>query len=101
MIGVGRRQDHLRRNVAFSVSAIGASFIAGFRRHPNGIIDDALFEVSSHIAALREPAAAISAGVRLGAGVVVEVGLQVMLLGESFRAQGALVGFQAGVKSSV
>lgn len=50
-----------------------------------------------HVAALREPAAAISAGIRLGAGVVVEVGLEVMLLGESLGAEGALVGFQAGV----
>lgn len=50
-----------------------------------------------HIAALGEPAAAISTGVRFGAGVVVEVGLEVMLLGESLGAQGALVGLQAGV----
>lgn len=54
-----------------------------------------------HIAALREPTTAIGAGIRFGTGMIIKVSLQVMLLGESLRAEGALIGFQAGVQSSV
>ena len=54
-----------------------------------------------HVAALRELATAIGAGIRLGTGMIIKVSFQVMLLSESLRAQSALIGFQAGVQSSV
>jgi len=54
LIGIGRRQDHLRRYAVFGVGAISARlrFITGLCRHSGNIVDDALFEVSSHVAAL-------------------------------------------------
>ena len=54
-----------------------------------------------HVAALRELATTIGAGIRLGTSMIIKVSFQMMLLSESLRAQGALIGFQAGVQSSV
>lgn len=109
LIGVGRRQRVRRasrrlrrRRAAFRVGPLADDLVvAHLRRHPGRIVDAALLVMGAHVAALREPEAAIGAGVRFGAGVVVEMGLQVVLLRERFGAQGALVGLQTGVQSSV
>jgi len=101
LIGVGRGQDYLRRYVAVGIGAISAGFITRFRYHSDSIVNNALLKMGPHVAALRELATAIGAGIRLGTSMIIKVSFQMMLLSESLRAQGALIGFQAGVQSSV
>jgi len=75
----------LHRHVALGVDTVDADFASGLGQS-NGIVDAALLKVGPHVATLRKPEAAIGTGIWLGAGMVIKMSLQMMLLGKSFRA---------------
>lgn len=65
------------------------------------IINGAFFIVGPHVAALGKSQTTIWTGIRLRSGMIVEMSLEMMLLREGLRAQGALVGLQTRMQTSV
>lgn len=64
------------------------------------IINGAFFIVGPHVAALGKSQTTIWTGIRLRSGMIVEMSLEMMLLREGLRAQGALVGLQTRMQTS-
>lgn len=105
LIRVGRSERSrclLRVVHTFTARTNGHDAIRVDRLRAGTVIDErALFVVGPHVAALRESERAVWARVGFGTRVIIEMRLEMMLLGECLGAQVALIGFQAGVQSGV